>query len=129
MDTQEFGYQVLRRRKSLGLSQTALARQAELSRNYVSLIERGEAGNISISVLERLADALGTTSAELTGQSQQGNIVIPPALREFGLAKGLSFKTVNWLAQMPRRDPEPQTVEEWERLYEAILPFMEDEID
>jgi transcriptional regulator with XRE-family HTH domain len=127
MDAQEFGYQVLRRRKSLGLSQTDLARQAELSRNYVSLIERGEASNISISVLERLAEALGTTSAELTGQSQQSNIVIPPALREFGLAKGLSFKTVNWLAQMPRRGPEPQTVEEWERLYEAILPFMENE--
>lgn len=127
MDAQEFGYQVLRRRKTLGLSQTDLAKQAELSRNYISLIERGEAGNISISVLERLAEALGTTSAELTGQSQQGNIVIPPALREFGLAKGLSFKTVNWLAQMPRRGPEPRTVEEWERLYEAVFPFMEDE--
>lgn len=127
MDAQELGHEVLKRRKTLGLSQEILADKANISRNYISLIERGEARNMSISVLERLAEALGTTSSELTGHSPQGDILIAPTLREFALSKGLSFKTVNWLAQMPRRGPEPQTVEEWAELYEAILPFLEDD--
>lgn len=127
MNVKELSRQVLKRRREMGLSQEDLAQKADISRNYISLIERGEARNVSLNILDRLATALGTTLAELTGESNQESILISPALREFGLIRGLSFKTVNWLAQMPRRGPEPKTAEEWGELYEAIRPFIEEE--
>lgn len=85
MDIKELGHQVLRRRKEVGFSQEALARKAEISRNYLSLIERGEAQNVSVNILNCLATALGTAPAALTGQAEQNDILIHPALRQFGL--------------------------------------------
>lgn len=58
MDSKELGRLALQRRKELGLSQQALADRAGISRNYVSLIERGKAYNISVKILHQLAAAL-----------------------------------------------------------------------
>lgn len=51
-------------RKSLGLSQEALALEAGLDRTYVSQVERGTR-NCTIVVLARLARALKTTPDQL----------------------------------------------------------------
>ena len=51
-------------RKASGLSQEALALEAELDRTYISQVERAKR-NITIEVLERLARALGTTADQL----------------------------------------------------------------
>jgi len=101
MDAKELGRQVLTRRKELGLTQGELAEQAGISRNYVSLIERGEARNVSVNVLNELAATLGTTPAELSGQSGWADTLIPPALREFALKKDLNFGVVDRLAHLP----------------------------
>ena len=122
MDSQELGRQVFKRRKEKGLSQGEVAQRAGISRNYISLIERGEARNVSINIINQLAIALEITPATLMGQ---GDILIPPSLREFGLEESLSFETVDWLAQMPRRGHEPHTVEEWQALYDAIRGYIE----
>lgn len=47
-------------RRAAGLSQEALALQADVDRTYVSQLERGIA-NPSLLVLHRLADVLGVT--------------------------------------------------------------------
>lgn len=52
------------RRKAIGLSQEALAFEAEIDRTYVSQIERS-VGNPSLLVLCRLAKVLRLTVAEL----------------------------------------------------------------
>lgn len=126
MDSQEMGRRVLNRRKDMGLSQEALAQRASISRNYVSLIERGEARNVSLNIMGQLAIALETTPAWLMGQPSQDDILIPPALRKFGLEAGLSFETVDKLARIPRRGQEPQSVEQWRRLYDAIRPYLKE---
>jgi transcriptional regulator with XRE-family HTH domain len=56
------GERVRKRREELGLSQEALGGGARLHRTYISDIERGRR-NISIDVLERIADALGVPVA------------------------------------------------------------------
>lgn len=57
--------QVLREfRKRRGLSQEALAHEADLERNYISLLELGR-NSASIKTIFKLADALGLTVAEL----------------------------------------------------------------
>lgn len=126
MDAKELGRQVLMRRKELDLTQGELAEQAGISRNYISLIERGEARNVSVNVLHELATVLGTTPAELSGQSGWADTLIPPALREFALQKDLSFGIVDRLARLPMRGKEPQTVEEWEQLYDLVRSYLDE---
>lgn len=58
MDYQAFGFAVLRRRREKGLSQQELAGLAKISRNYISMIERGEVKNVSVEILVKLAKAL-----------------------------------------------------------------------
>jgi transcriptional regulator with XRE-family HTH domain len=125
MDAQFLADQVFNHRRSLGISQGELADRAGISRNYVSLIERGEASNLSINVLNHLAAALSVTPAELTGESQEAHTLIPPALRDFALQSGLSFETVDRLARIPRRGAEPRTPEEWRALFEAVRFYLE----
>ena len=59
-----FGAVIRCRREELGLSQEKLAELAELHRNYVGGIERGER-NVALINIERLAKALGWSIAEL----------------------------------------------------------------
>lgn len=58
MNYTELGFAVLKRRREKNLSQKALANLSGVSRNYISMIERGEADNISVDVLNKLAEAL-----------------------------------------------------------------------
>jgi transcriptional regulator with XRE-family HTH domain len=125
MDIQELGHQVLKRRKGLGLSQEALAQKAGISRNYISLIERGDVRNVSLNTLSRLATALGAAPRELTGESGRDDRPIPPLLREFGLKEGLSFEIVDRLSRIPKPGQEPRTLEEWRKLYRAVRPYLE----
>lgn len=127
MDARELGRKVLSYRKEKKLSQEELARLVGVSRNYVSLIERGEAHGISMKVVSQLAIALGTSPGELTGEiSAETMVMIPPALRQFGLEKKLSFEIIDKLARIPRRGREPRTVKEWADLYSAISPFIDE---
>jgi transcriptional regulator with XRE-family HTH domain len=58
------GANVKRLREAKGLSQEELAFDAEMHRTYVSGIERGKR-NPTVTVVERLADALGAKASEL----------------------------------------------------------------
>jgi transcriptional regulator with XRE-family HTH domain len=51
-------------RKAAGLSQEELAHQADVDRTYISQVERQQR-NLTISVLSRIARALGTTPDRL----------------------------------------------------------------
>ncbi|WP_445172465.1 helix-turn-helix domain-containing protein [Microcoleus sp.] len=59
-----FGAQVRKLRKARGLSQEELAELAELHRNYIGGIERGER-NVALLNIVRLAKALGVSLSEL----------------------------------------------------------------
>jgi transcriptional regulator with XRE-family HTH domain len=58
------GDNLRRLRQAAGMSQTALAETSGISRRTIINLEAGEA-NISLSGLDRLADALGTTFVDL----------------------------------------------------------------
>ena len=59
-----FGRRLRELRQARGLSQEALALEADLDRTYVSGIERGKR-NISLRNIEVLARTLGITLSEL----------------------------------------------------------------
>jgi transcriptional regulator with XRE-family HTH domain len=67
---QQSGMVLRRRREAAGLSQEALAAQANLHRNYVGLLERGQRMP-SILVVQQLAAALDTTMSELLAEVEQ----------------------------------------------------------
>ena len=62
-----FSENVRKARLALKLSQEDLAELADLHRNYIGGVERGER-NISLDNMEHLAKALGTTIGTLLGE-------------------------------------------------------------
>jgi transcriptional regulator with XRE-family HTH domain len=125
MDAKTIGKNVLIFRKEKKVTQGKLAELASVSRNYISMIERGEAENISEEIVRKLAWGLGVSSEQLQGKpNERTGTTIPPALREFAINEGLQFETVDTLMQMPLRGKEPSTVQEWRELFEAIKPFI-----
>lgn len=65
-----FGKVLRRRRVAAGITQEGLAHEAELQRNYVSLMERG-VNQPTITTLLKLAKPLGCTAAEIVGEVEQ----------------------------------------------------------
>ena len=124
MDAKEFGRQVLAKRQEKGWSQDQLGKMAEVSRNYESHIERGEADSISIKIINRLAIALGVSPSDLGESSIPSNVMIPPSLRELALQDNLSYEVIDKLVNIPRRGKEPKSVAEWRALYDAISQFI-----
>jgi len=67
---QQFGTVLRRQREAAGFSQESLAAKANLHRNYVGLLERGQRMP-SILVVQQLAAALGTTMPELLAEVEE----------------------------------------------------------
>lgn len=59
-----FASRVRARRKALGLSQEALADEAQVHRTFIGAVERAET-NISIDNIARISAALGVSAAVL----------------------------------------------------------------
>jgi transcriptional regulator with XRE-family HTH domain len=72
----QFGHLVRRRRLAAGLSQEELAARTGVSRNYVGMVERGEA-NPTLLVLRDLAIALGTSMSVLIRELEKAAVRNP----------------------------------------------------
>ena len=72
------GVVVRKLRTELGLSQERLAEAANVHRNYVGMVERGECA-ATVDVAERLAVALGLTVVELIERAdgQRARGIVP----------------------------------------------------
>ena len=66
----KLGSVIRKRRCALGLSQEAFAEKAEIHRTYVSDIELGKS-NVGITVVEKLASALGRPLSSLLREAEQ----------------------------------------------------------
>lgn len=64
------GRVIRRYRESVGLSQEALAHEADLHRTYISLVERGRR-NISVDALAQIAEALGVYPSRLMADAEK----------------------------------------------------------
>ena len=124
MNATELGTEVVRRRRELGWNQDELADKADLSRTYISLIERGEAVNVTRRVLEKLSEVLDLPISRLIGESGPSDLLISPALKQFALEHHLSLDTVDRLIKIPRRGQEPRNAEEWRLLYDAVKQWL-----
>ncbi len=114
----QFGLQVRDRRKQEKLSQGDLAQQVEISRNYLSQIERGEATNLSWKVRQRLCEVLGLAVDGIESSHElQG---LPESLVACAMRLKLPSDDVQMLANLKYRGKQPDTPEKWEMLYNVI---------
>ncbi|MCC6959509.1 MAG: helix-turn-helix transcriptional regulator [Dehalococcoidia bacterium] len=67
------GAVIRERRLQRGLSQEALAEAADLHRNYVGLVERGQ-HSASLAALAAIAGALGLKASELIRLAETGQL-------------------------------------------------------
>jgi transcriptional regulator with XRE-family HTH domain len=115
-------------REEKGLSLEELAARAGISKTYLWELEKDTAGakKPSADVLLKIATALSTTIADLmslpTVRTKESEVEITPSLKEFVermklIKTPLSREDIRDLALMRFRGGQPQTADEWHKLY------------
>jgi transcriptional regulator with XRE-family HTH domain len=113
--------QIRRLREEAGLSQQQLASQAGVTRSLINKLEDGVTGNPTLDKLQRIAAALHTSVACLTGEGY----AIPNNLRDLALKNGLSYMEVDTLVLMTFEGKESTTMEEWNHILRSAREFPE----
>ena len=124
-ENSKLGERIRRLRKEEGLNQEELADKADVSRVYISDIERGERGP-TFGVVKRIASALGVTLMELEGESE-AEIKAKPSLKKFATHENLSRKKLRMLSRIEHRGKQPNTIEGWRRLHNVIKAMLSEE--
>jgi transcriptional regulator with XRE-family HTH domain len=114
---------IKRFREDAGLSLSALAAKAGMSKGYLHRLEAGNTDTRpSGKTLYSLAEALGVTMSDLLGRRLLGpaRAEIPPELRAFAVEEELPEADVLMLASIEFRGEAPRTKERWRYIYNAI---------
>ena len=128
------GDRVRIRREELGISLSALADAAGISKGYLHELESNPTAKPSAEVLYNLALALDTTVGFLLGrrrnpapvEEQEAPLEIPPSLEEFARKHRIPEDDKRRLACIKYRGQQPKTVEDWAYLYETIKRVVRD---
>jgi transcriptional regulator with XRE-family HTH domain len=108
----------------MGLSLAELARRADISKGYLHSIESGETQSPSAEVLFKIAHELGTTIADLLGETEEIQQVadadIPENLQRLAEEDNLTQADIQMLANIRYRGKQPQSVADWRFIFESI---------
>lgn len=100
-----------------------LAKQAGISKAYLSQIETGQVEKPSAQSLYQIAAALGTSVGVLLGavsESSGDDVDIPPSLERFAQRADLTHEEKLMLARIRYRGQRPKTEDDWRYLLESI---------
>jgi len=118
------GTKIRELREDKGLSLSELARQAGISKAYLSQIEAGKTTRPSGEALLRIASVLGSSVAALLGAQTVGyrksEVMVSPSLHKFAKKERIGREDTLMLARIRYQGKQPQTSEDWKFLYEAI---------
>lgn len=123
MSEPEFGERIRSLRGESNMSLSELARQAQVSKSYLSQIERGQVSRPSAEMLHRLAAVLGSSVAALLGKeigNEHTEVAVSKTLLKFAQEEGLSEEEVVMLARIRYRGKQAQSVADWRYLHESI---------
>lgn len=115
----EFGRRVRSERVAQGLNQAQLAERVDISRVWLSKIERGQVPTLSLPLVEKISRVLGLglLGGPIAGSSDAET---PDALQQFAEEKALPPADVEMLAGIHYRGKQPKTAKEWRLLYRVI---------
>jgi transcriptional regulator with XRE-family HTH domain len=122
-DYQGIGARIRRFRDDAGLSLSALATKAGVSKGYLHRLEADSTdARPSGKTLYLLAEALGVTMSDLLGRKLLGpaQVEVPDTLRQLADDEGLPEADVLMLASIEFRGEAPRTKERWRYIYNAI---------
>lgn len=116
------GQRVRRYRQERSWTLTELAARADVSKGYLSDIERGEEVRLSGEKLYDIAHALGVTMSDLLGRDiiTEPKEAVPKSLETFAKAHRLPKADVHMLANINFRGDAPKSEERWALIYSAI---------
>ena len=117
------GERIKARRLEMNVSLAELARRADVSKGYLHSIESGETQSPSAEVLFKIAHELGTTIADLLGETETpvpSAVEIPENLRQLAQEDNLTKADVRMLANIRYRGKQPQSVADWRFIFESI---------
>ncbi|HEY8449714.1 MAG TPA: helix-turn-helix transcriptional regulator [Bacillota bacterium] len=118
------GERTKRLRQQRGLSLTALARRAGISKAYLSQLENDAAKKPSVDIVMQLAKALDVSVTELMGIDDRNGLdpaSLPPGLRIFWAEHPeLRLEDIRVLASLHYRGARPQTATDYWLLYHTL---------
>jgi transcriptional regulator with XRE-family HTH domain len=118
------GPRIKERREEAGLSLSALAQKADVSKGYLWSLEKGKTeARPSGDTLYRIAAALGTTMSDLLGRAvlaEQEPPEVPPSLRRFASKEDLRDQDVQMLARINFRGQQPDDADSWALVWQAV---------
>ena len=125
MDGQTVGQRMKRRREELKISLNQLSEKSGVAKGYLWEIEddKGDKGSRpSADTLFKIAEALGTSAADLLGKKIQKITTsdVADALKSFADKHNLPDADVEMLARIQFRGEKPETEEDWQYIYESI---------
>jgi transcriptional regulator with XRE-family HTH domain len=100
-----------------------LARATNVAKGYLSEILSGKATRPSAVSLASIAEALGTSVADLLGTPARvanAAVTVPQSLLEFATAEQLPEEDIQMLAGIRFRNAQPKTANDWRYLWESI---------
>jgi transcriptional regulator with XRE-family HTH domain len=119
---ESLGQRIRRLRARRGLSSSALAMRAGLSKSYISTLESetDRSRRPSVLTLQRLAAGLDVGLAEVIGTSVPQPASTPPALATFAAESELPESDVEMLASIRFPGEQPRSIDRWRYIYQAI---------
>lgn len=117
------GERIKSRRSEMNISIAELARRADISKGYLHSIESGDTQSPSAEVLFKIAHELGTTMADLLGETETpvlSEVEIPETLQKLAQEDNLTQADVLMLASIRYRGKQPQSVGDWRYIFESI---------
>lgn len=118
----DIGSNIKRLREKKGWTITKLAEEADMSKAYLSQLEKDPNKKVSADILFKLSEALNTTMGVLMGKEVPvaGTPEITKQLKEFALEYELPQEEVEMLAAIKYRGRQPETIKDWEYIYNTI---------
>lgn len=122
-DASEIGRRIKTLRTQRQLSLSELADRAGVSKSYLSTVENETGRRPGVAVLHKIAVALGVTLADLLGRSVHPTPAtdVPESLRAFADERQLPEADVQMLAGIKFRGEAPQSKNNWQFIYDAIV--------
>jgi transcriptional regulator with XRE-family HTH domain len=123
-DARAIGKRVRKFREEKGINAARLAKDAGISRSYLSELENGTGNHHrpSARVLYALGKALGVPMSDLLGRPLivESNNKPSPSLLQFAEEERLSQGDIEMLASIRFRGEAPRTPDRWRFIYQAI---------
>lgn len=123
-DAVAIGRRIRKFRDEKGITAAQLARDAEISRSYLSELENGMGNHRrpSAQVLYSIGKALGVSMSDLLGRPMilEPSTKPPATLMKFAEQDKLNQSDVDMLASIKFRGEAPRSVERWRFIYQAI---------